>query len=152
MKNETYHKIITGVTGAVIAFCAISGVASYAKTNYYEPKIAYEQAEKPEDQTFEPYEHVFYRRFELLDHDEYTGNISGGQVEIPEGYEILEIENYTEEKTRGSYTKGFDVWYINTEPVIAEATYNPNTQRYEYSTPGEVIQNETEIARQKINK
>ena len=111
------------------------------------PSPALEQAIVHEDQVekkvYEPYEHVFFKRY-------YNGvyevgrvdTITGGQIVIPEGYEILEIENIIEKNGYGSQTAGFDVWFINNKTVEATAVYNEVFGYYDYSEPGVVIEQE----------
>jgi len=111
------------------------------------PSPALEQAivheEKVENRVYEPFEHVFFKRY-------YNGyntvglseKVSGGQIEIPEGYEILEIENFNELIAHGSQTAGFDVWFINKKTVEVTAVYNEVFGYYDYSEPGKVLEQE----------
>ncbi len=147
MREEKVYRMLTTALAATLVVSIASPIYRTA-VDFLEVKTKQEQNEKPSDQEFEPYEHVFYRRYELSDSYMNTSSITHGQVEIPEGYEILEIENYIDTKGRGSVTKGFDVWFTNTETVTAEATYNEITRQYEYSTPGRVVENENEIVYQ----
>ncbi len=147
MREEKVYRMLTTALAATLVVSIASPIYRTA-VDCLEAKEKQEQIEKPSDQEFEPYEHVFYRRYELSDSYMNTSSITNGQVEIPEGYEILEIENYIDTKGRGSVTKGFDVWFTNTETVTAEATYNEITRQYEYSTPGKVVENENEIVYQ----
>ena len=59
---------------------------------------------------------------------------------IPEGYEILDIENFTEKYGYGSQTGGFDVWFINNQEVEVEPIYNATYETYDYSEPGRVTE------------
>lgn len=96
---------------------------------------------KPEDKIYEPYEHVFFYRY-------YTGNaenVMGGVITVPDGYEILQINNYNEYVSDGSESKGFDVWFTNNESVKVAAVYNERKEYYEYCQAGEVIITETEL-------
>lgn len=97
-------------------------------------------AEKPEDKIYEPYQHVFFYRYGTGQAEERIG----GVITIPEGYEILQINNYNEWTSRGSETRGFDVWFINKEMVEVEAIYNEEEKHYEYCQPGKVINLEAE--------
>ncbi|MDE5888507.1 MAG: hypothetical protein K2H20_00635 [Bacilli bacterium] len=102
--------------------------------------------EVPEARTFEPGEHVIFIRYNYVGS---AGNFTSGRVDVPEGYTILNIENYTERDGYGSQTSGVDVWFINNEIVLVEPVYkneirNDNSRRgyYDYSLPGKVIEKE----------
>lgn len=138
MKDETFWKIANPVLAAIFITAIGDGIYETYKS-YHDPIVAYEQATPLDDVEFEPYTHVFYKRYSTSN----DLNIEG-QVVIPEGYEILEIENFEHSLTRSSETRGFDVWFINNEPVKVSSTYNPDTEQYEYCTPGEVIEIESE--------
>ena len=90
-----------------------------------------------ETKIFEPYTHVYYVR---VDNEINTNSVTGGQVEVPEGYEILDIEPWTERVLEGSRSPGFDVWYINNKTVEATLVYNAPIGVYDYSEPGVVIE------------
>lgn len=85
--------------------------------------------QKPENKIFEPGTHCYWRL--------YNSRQTSGQLTIPNGYEVLEIER-TDEYYQGS----FFVWFINTETVEAEAVKSTdmglNTVYY-YSKPGKVV-------------
>lgn len=102
--------------------------------------------EAPEAKTFEPGEHVIFIRYNYVGTAE---NFTSGRVDIPEGYEILNIENYTEKDGYGSQTSGVDIWYINTETVLVEPVFKNEIRidysrngYYDYSMPGQVIEKE----------
>ncbi len=105
-------------------------------------QVAVEEVQAPKSRTYEPYEHVFYLRYDNLTNERYSENVYGGQIVIPEGYEILEIENFNEDIGYGSQTKGFDVWFINTKKVEVQPVYNEATGAYDYSEAGTVIEEE----------
>lgn len=58
---------------------------------------------------------------------------------IPEGYEVYQIVPFTEKSGSGSQTAGYDVWFVNIEPVKVTATYNTYYHTYGYFTFGEVV-------------
>lgn len=104
--------------------------------------------EIPEAKTFEPGEHVIFIRYNYVGTAE---NFTSGRVDVPKGYEILNIENYTERDGYGSQTSGVDVWYINTEPVLVDPVFKNEIRidyskngYYDYSMPGQVIEKEQE--------
>ncbi len=103
-------------------------------------QIAVEEQQIPENKIYGPYEHVFFKRYYVG--EIYTEDIIGGQIEIPEGYEILEIEQVTKKAGYGSRTGGFDVWFINNQTVEVEAVYNQSFGYYDYSEPGTIIEQE----------
>ncbi len=100
--------------------------------------------EVPEAKVFEPGEHVFFLRYN------YSGsaeNFTSGRVDVPNGYDILEIENYTEKDGYGSQTGGVDIWYINNERVIVEPIFKDEIRNdwsrngyYDYATFGVVME------------
>ena len=96
-----------------------------------------EEQKKVEKKTFAAGQHVFFKRY--YSNKKYSEDILGGQIIIPEGYEILDIENFTEKWGYGSQTGGFDVWFINNQEVEAEPIYNATFESYDYSEPGKVI-------------
>ena len=67
----------------------------------------------------------------------------GGSIEIPEGYEVFDVENVAEFK---GMTVAYDVWYQNTVPVEVTAVYNESIQGYDYSQFGTPI----ELEKQKV--
>lgn len=102
--------------------------------------------EVPEARIFEPGTHVIFIRYNYAGSAE---NFTSGRVDIPEGYEIINIENYTERDGYGSETGGVDIWYINTETVLVEPVYKNEIRigysrngYYDYSLPGTVIEKE----------
>lgn len=114
-------KGIAVCTAAIIAL----GVAGGCTLIKGSPKAVINEAtadeEKPANKIFEPGKHCFFRRYG-------TSNLSG-QVSIPNGYEILEIE------TTDSFQ--YIVWFINTETVEAEAVKANGS--YSYSKAGIVV-------------
>ncbi len=97
---------------------------------------AVEEQKKVEKKKFAAGQHVFFKRY--YSNGEYSEKILGGQIVIPEGYEILDIENFTEKWGYGSQTGGFDVWFINNQEVEVSPVYNTNLEAYDYSEPGKV--------------
>ena len=91
---------------------------------------------------FEPYEHLFFVRF--TDEEEFSEDVNGASVVIPEGYQVFKVENFIEQYSYGSQTGGYDVWYTNTEAVEVEAVYNEGFEKYDYSHFGKVIVKENE--------
>lgn len=128
------------LSAGLLAGCGKTGATPVTdtKTTPEMEQIAIEEQVKPENKTYAPYEHVIFKRYIL--NNAYVEEIYGGQVIIPEGYEILEIESVTKKSGYGSRTAGFDVWFINTKPVEAEAVYNQSFEYYDYSEPGKVIE------------
>ena len=102
---------------------------------------AYEKM--PEVKVFEPGEHVFMIRYNLLvgSSSKRATSINSASITLPDGYEILEIENYTSISVdqNKAQTYGVDVWYINNEKVVVEPVYNEAFKFYDYSQPGSVI-------------
>lgn len=101
--------------------------------------------EKPESRTYGSYEHLFYKRVQNIGTSLVGANskiITGGSIEIPEGYEVLEINNFDGlgGKIGTQQTYGFDIWFINTVPVLVEPVYNEGSRCYDYSCPGTVIE------------
>ena len=99
-----------------------------------------EEVQADETKVFDPYTHVFFVRINNQTNIISTANVKGGQVEIPEGYEILDIEPWTDAIRDGSRTEGYDVWFINNKSVEATPVYNDVIDGYDYSAPGTVIE------------
>ena len=105
-----------------------------------------EEQNVPEPKRYEPYDHFFFVRYNIVSgNNHYAEQISGGQIERPDGYEILDIENWNMTKYKSSQTGGFDVWFVNYMPVEVEPVYNEATGTYDYSQPGKVIEPEEEL-------
>ena len=98
----------------------------------------------PEVKVFEPGEHVFMIRYNLLDELDYSSakGVNSASISVPEGYEILDLENYISlgSKIGTSQTYGVDVWYINNETVEVTPVYNEAFEFYDYSQPGKVVE------------
>ena len=124
------------IKGLVICAAAVVaiGLAGGYVFDEYGPKTIITNVEaaeeKPDNKIYEPGKHVclgFYRW-------QYYG--TDDHIEIPDGYEILDIE-----MSRASETT-YLVWFINTETVEVEAAYNESDHKYSYSEPGKVIEKE----------
>lgn len=103
---------------------------------------AYE--EMPEEKTFEAGEHAFMIRYNYLEELGYysANGVVSASIIVPEGYEILDVENYIGlgGKIGTSQTYGVDVWFINKERVCVIPVYNEAFDSYDYSQPGEVLE------------
>ena len=116
-------------------------IAEEDKNNY---RVKHEQnsnAVEGDKKVFEPYQHLFYVR-NSTSNVEYSEKVTGGSVNIPEGYTVLDIENFTELSGYGSQTGGYDIWYTNTKTVEVSAVYNESIDGYDYSHFGTVIEDE----------
>ncbi len=99
----------------------------------------YQGVEIGDKQVFEPYEHLFYIRYRELEFLDDGTEIKGNIV-IPDGYEVLQIEQYNEPSYSTSRTAGYDVWYTNNKTVEVEAVYNEAYGRNDFSTFGKVVE------------
>ena len=114
---------------------------------------AYEKM--PEVKVFEPGEHVFMIRYNLVDELGYSSakGVNSTSISVPEGYEILDLENFISlgSKIGTCETYGVDVWFINNESVEVTPVYNESFDSYDYSQPGKVIEpvvsNENELGK-----
>ena len=144
------RKVASILLAAAIATTLLTGcdntgaTMSNSSNSYAVEQVASQETQIPKTKTYAPYEHVFYVRYSNLTNKRYSEKVSGGQIEIPERYEILEIENWNKEMYKSSQTGGFDVWFINNKPVEVQSVYNESTGGYDYSTPGTVIEMELE--------
>ena len=88
---------------------------------------------------YQPYEHVFMVRH-------YCGmsaeNLSSIQIAVPEGYEVLTVQNFSETEYKTTQTGGFDIWFVNTKTVEVTPVYNETCEYFDYSGPGTVIEEE----------
>ena len=145
------RKVASLLLASAIAVTLLSGCSKTDTEIVTETKQspAMEQVALSETQiqprVYQPYEHVFFQRYYVG--ELYTEDIKGGQVVVPEGYEILEIEQVTKKAGYGARTGGFDVWFINTKTVEATPVYNEAFGYYDYSEPGTVIEQELEEGR-----
>lgn len=98
----------------------------------------------PGSREFEAGEHVFMVRYNFFDSLGYSNaeSIDRLSISVPEGYEILNLENFIGlgSKIGTGQTYGVDVWYINNEKVLVRPYYNEKFEHYDYSQPGEVIE------------
>lgn len=125
---------------------------SSTKEEIFMENTALEQLQE-ETRTFEPYQHLFFIRVDLLigSSEAYSEDLKSGSVDIPEGYRVFEIENFNGREGQSSQTKGYDIWFTNEVPVEVTATYNEAYGKYDYSHFGiPVIEKEDEAAIQKI--
>ena len=104
---------------------------------------AYKQI--PEVKVFEPGEHVFMIRYHYYDVDGDYGfafKVNSASISVPDGYEILDVENFNSADYQFSMTQthGVDVWYINNETVEVAPVYNKTFEFYDYSQPGKVVE------------
>ena len=135
--------LTTALAATLLTGCGKTGteIAGETKTKPAMEQVAVVEQVVPEKKVYQPYEHVYFQRFY---NDTYTEDIYGGQIIIPEGYEILEIENVIKKAGYGSRTAGFDVWFINTKTVEVEPVYNGAYGYYDYSQAGTVLEQELE--------
>lgn len=102
--------------------------------------------EKPASREYQAYEHVFMLRYDLLDDlgVNSSRNITGASFPNFEGYEIVSIQNFSGvgSKIGTTQTYGFDVWYTNVVPVVVEPLYHDYYRYYDYSQPGQVVEQE----------
>lgn len=98
---------------------------------------------------FEPYEHLFYVRVNNIDTAGWSEVVTGGSINIPEGYTVFEIENFITTEKYSSQTAGYDIWYTNTVPVEVNAVYNESLEKYDYSHFGVPIEKEDTIKKAK---
>ena len=89
--------------------------------------------EMPSSRTYEPYEHIFFIRY-----NNYW-DLKGGTIEIPDGYELLDIKYYNEKTGYGSQSNYTDIWLVNTDTVVVEPVFNSRTNTYDYSQPGSLL-------------
>lgn len=92
-----------------------------------------EVVEEGETKQFDVGKHMFFVFYSNL----FPSQGFRGDIEIPEGYEVFDVEN-----EGGTYY----VWYQNTVPVEVTAIYNKDTDRYDYSQFGTPI----ELEKQKV--
>lgn len=112
-----------------------------------------EEAKDGEKRAFEPYQHLFFIRVDLLldSSESHAENLKSGSINIPEGYKVFDIENFSERDGYGSQTRGYDIWFTNEVPVEVTATYNESYEKYDYSHFGiPVVEKVNEEAIQKI--
>lgn len=112
---------------------------------------------EPESRVYQEYEHLFMVRYNLEDaqYQGSTENLTGTSVPVPDGYEVVSIENFNSlgGKIGTTKTYGFDIWYTNVVPVEVAPVYNETFQAYDFSHPGKVINKENVVDTDKtLNK
>ncbi len=104
--------------------------------------------EMPEAKEYDPGEHLFMQRFDLLKQLNYQNakKINSIAIDVPEGYSVICMENFSAvgEFLGTTQTFGFDVWFINNEKVIVEPRFNEAFEHYDYSHAGTVVLEEKE--------
>lgn len=89
---------------------------------------------------FEPYEHLLFVRVDTFIEKGIAEHISGGNINIPEGYKVIDIENYIVTERYSSQTGGYDIWFTNEVPVEVKSIYNESLGKYDYSNFGTPIE------------
>lgn len=145
-------KIAVYGTTAAIALATLTGcgeqtekveeltiTAQPTKEDIFQEKVITDQLSeeitKGESKIFAPYRHLLFMDFNSLNLSLYLGNI-----EIPDGYEVLEIE---------ASSSNIFIWFTNTVSVEVTAVYNRNLGDYDYSHFGVPIKTEKEKSIQK---
>lgn len=98
-----------------------------------------ENTQEETTKIFKPYEHVFFVRVNLLTEKSSARKIKGGNIIVPEGYTVLEIENFSDRDSYGSQTEGYDIWFTNKVPVEVETIFNEALEKYDFSNFGTPI-------------
>ena len=137
MKKSSYKSILLATAASLVLLTGCS--TGREVTNLPNQNQIQQEITIPENQTFEPYQHVYFTRYYLSEKVQ-PERITGGQIEIPEGYEILTIENWDESEYKSSQNGGYDIWFINNKTVEVEAVYNESKEQYDYSQPGIVCE------------
>lgn len=139
----------------MVSALGIPSLAGCSETEEQEPIVAELSestelvsldSDEAEPKVFEPYEHFFFKRIDVLETHRfsngflpYADDIKGGQVEVPPGYIPFSEDNWNGLVSSSYQTRGVDIWFINTVPVKVQPVYNELTKCYEYTEPGEVI-------------
>ncbi len=114
------------------------------KERAYLSSIDYRDAKVGKKKTFYPDQHVFFKRYYIEDyHQSYNyhlDQILGGQIDVPEGYQVLSLQPIVGTTNHFVETYGVDVWYINNKRVEVEPVNNEYLGRYDYSEPGTVVE------------
>ena len=94
----------------------------------------------PKTKRFEPGTHCYACYYRFVGNEGY--NYFKAQVNIPEGYEIKDIEITT---NAYSSAEGIIYWFINTKTVEATEAKNTNDS-WAYCVPGKVVEEDMELA------
>ena len=112
-------------------------------------RIECRSTEELKKKTFHPGTHVYFKRYYIANHvQDYfyrSYNVLGGQVDVPEGYQVLSLQQVigTSNDTNVK-THGVDVWFINVKRVEVEPVHNEYLGIYDYSEPGTVVETKVE--------
>ena len=137
---------LIGLTVAATgASCGINKTLNFPKSN----EQILNNVKEGDTEVFEPYKHVFYIR--CLDNCNIEENMTK-RIEVPEGYEILSLIPVIDGNSCNhiSITRGYDIWYVNTERVEVTATYDEVSKKYDYITFGKSISDEKETEKKLI--
>lgn len=142
MRNATRYKslaLAAMLSLGLMTGCSPADVNTENTEDYKSAVVNYLETyeEMPESKLYQPYEHVFFKRYPL---DNYSpDHITGGSIKIPPGYEIIKIENFNQHIGNGSETAGVDIWFTNTVPVLVEPVFNEYFGKFDYSMEGTVV-------------
>lgn len=147
--KKTIKKIAVYATMTTLGLSTLTGCGSKKVTSKEKEENAktqeFENLKEKETRVFEPYTHMFFiRNYNLTNENAHSPSlVTGGSIDIPEGYEVFTIENYTETGIKSAKTGGYDVWYVNTVPVEVEEIYNKSIGKYDYSNFGTPVSEKT---------
>ena len=118
------------------------------KERAYLSEISHQEAEEGKKKKFRPGTHVFFKRYYFADCCQgyyfHVWEVLGGQIDVPEGYQVLAIHPVTATEEEHVESVGVDVWYINNKRVEVEPVHNVYFDNYDYSEPGKVVETMTE--------
>lgn len=131
------NKIAVYATMLTIGAVSLTGCGEKDNFNNKDTNTAMsEEISKEQEKTFEARCHVFsVRNYAYPDSNEHK-NI----VNVPDGYEVFDIEYVIRDQIRSSDSPTYDVWYINTVPVTVKGTWNEDSNEYEYTNFGTPIE------------
>ncbi len=149
MKTGVRNLAIFGLVGTLSCFSLAGCGNASSNPENKEDEVKSEQIVTDEEKYFDVGEHMFFERYwltGLIDAED----IDGGSITIPDGYSVYTIENFTKKYGNGSETGGYDVWFVNDEPVEAKKVYNESLETYDYSEPGTPVKVKEDNAVQKV--
>ncbi len=143
------NKIAVYATMLTIGAVSLTGCGEKDNSNNKDTNtVISKEINKEQEKTFDAGCHVFSIRNDAYPASYEHKNI----VNVPDGYEIFDIEYVIKSYDKTSDSPTYDVWYINTVPVTVKGTWNEDSNEYEYTNFGTPIEEKKNTEEQQVQK
>ena len=156
MKNKISKKNLRDILEVVVALSVIGipiftagfivGSCSKRKDNNCVSKngqnilLMEENIEPDSIKVFDEGKHIISVRVSYVNSNSTANYVINN---IPEGYEVFDIESCNNK----SENKEYDIWFINTEKVKVNATYDESSDKYGYYSFGIPVEEDKTLAK-----